>query len=162
MKLIRTLEITSDEFFDHLECELIEMANKAGKKIKLTDIKKGLKYNIRNESKYTNCEITLMEYERDYIYKSRIKSLEDTITLSYRIEKDPKGIKVTFDQNIASFENKKQNRLMKGWSEAVYLGRMSDTLYDIQKKCIQKREGIVEKPKDDSNHKLLNKLLTKK
>lgn len=162
MKIIRTLEITNEDFFNYLEHDLIDIIAKTGKTITAKDIKKGLKYTTHGEDHFAKVEVTLMEYERGVIYKSRMKSMEDTITLSYTIEEDPKGIKVTFEQKIQSFETKKMNRLMKGWSEAIYLGRMSDALYEIQKKAIQLRDGIVEKPVEKKNHKLIQKLVEKK
>ena len=161
MKLIRTLEITSDDFFDQLERELIEIAAKSNKHIGIKDIKKGLKYTSHDDNKYSRIEVTLLEYERGRVYKSRIKSLDDTITLTYRIEPDPKGIKVTFEQRVQSFENKKQNRLMRGWSEAIYLSRMSDTLYDIQKHVYNYKNGIPEKDASKKEHKFLKKISKK-
>ena len=46
MKITRTLEITTEEFYDNLEQGIIESIKKTSSKIiKKADIKKGLKYS---------------------------------------------------------------------------------------------------------------------
>lgn len=163
MKLIRVLKVTKKEFYDFLEdCLLSDINQCTSKELSVENLKKGVKYSKHAENVLTRIDISILDYKRGVFYKSEIKSMADTITISYETEETDDGLKVVFSQNIESFETKKHNKLMRMFSEAVYYGRMTDTLYDIQKKIINKREGIAEpiQPKL-VKHKYFKKLLSK-
>ncbi|MFV0379339.1 MAG: DUF3284 domain-containing protein [Anaerorhabdus sp.] len=164
MKITRTLQITEQEFYDYLENDLIANVAKCTQRtIKPKDVKKGLHYTKHGDDAHNRVDITVLEYTRGKLYKSKIHSMADTITLTFETEEVEKGLEITFHQHIESFENKKQMKLMRHFSEVVYYGRMSDTLYNIQKKIFNIREGIIEKPLPQAKeHKLLKKLFTKK
>lgn len=163
MKLIRTLKVTKKEFYDFLEDDLLSNIYQCTqKKLSTNDIKKGLHYSKNDSDVHTRVDVTIVDYLRGEYYKSKIKSMEDTVSIVYRTKEVEDGLEVEFTQHISSFENKKHNKIMKGFSEAVYLSRMTDTLYDIQKKIINKKEGIIEKkPSQPIQHKHLKKLLSK-
>lgn len=164
MKITRTLQITEQEFYDYLENDVIaNVADCTQRTIKVKDVKKGLRYTKQGDDVYNRVDITVLDYERGKFYKSKIKSMADTITLSYETSVVEKGLQIIFHQHIESFEKKKQRKLMRMFSEGVYYGRMSDTLYDIQKKIVNIRDGIEEKPLPQAKeHKHLKKLIAKK
>lgn len=163
MKIIRTLEITQNEFYDYLENDLIENINQSSNsQFRVQDIKKGAKYKKFTKDDYARVDITITEYIRGELYKSKIKTFDDTLSISYQTKETPTGLQVTFNQRIDSFENSHHNILMKMFSEAVYYGRMCDTLYDIEKRIVNIREGIVETPKNNRpSYPLLQKLVRK-
>lgn len=163
MKLTRILKITEKDFYDFLENDLLSNINQCkGKEISVEDIKKGLKYSKYDNNAHTRIDITILEYKRGEFYKSQIKSLLDTITISYETEVVDEGLKIIFSQHIESFEKEKHNKLMRMFSEAVYYGRMTDTLYDIQKKILNSKEGIVETfIPEPVGHKHIKKLFSK-
>ena len=145
MKLTRILKITEKEFYDFLETDLLSNIRQCtGKELSVKDIKKGLKYSKHEEDALTRIDVSILDYERGSTYKSITKSLADTITISFETEVVNDGLKIIFNQNLENFESKKQNKLLRLFSEAVYLGRMTDTLYDIQKKIIDNRSESVE------------------
>lgn len=145
MKLIRTLEVSEDEFYDYLESDLVANIQQCeGKDVSVRDIKKGLKYSIHDKKANVRTDVTILEYKRGDYYKARVKSPADTITISYKTEPDEKGLKVIFHQLIDSFENSRQNKVMRLFSEGVYFGRMSDALQNIQKKIIERRTTVEE------------------
>lgn len=145
MKLIRTLEVSEDEFYDYLESDLVANIQQCeGKDVSVRDIKKGLKYSIHDKKANVRTDVTILEYKRGDYYKARVKSPADTITISYKTEPDEKGLKVVFNQLIDSFENSRQNKVMRLFSEGVYFGRMSDALQNIQKKIIERRTTVEE------------------
>ena len=164
MKLTRILKITQKEFYDFLENDLLSNIYQCtNEKLSVKDIKKGLKYTKHDRDAFTRIFISILDYKRDEFYKSEIKSITDTITISFQTEVVDDGLKVIFNQYIEGFENKKHNKLMRLFSEGVYYGRMTDTLYDIQKKIINNREGILEPTHPKSvEHKELKKLFSKK
>ncbi|WP_418219558.1 DUF3284 domain-containing protein [Clostridium isatidis] len=86
----------------------------------------------------------MLDYKRGSLYKAEIKSIYDTIRISYETKEVDNKLKIIFNQHIESFESKKHNKFMKFFSEGVYLGRMTDTLYDIQNKIIKERESLTE------------------
>ena len=135
MKLTRILKITEKDFYDFLENDLISNIYKfTNKEVSKIDIKKGLKYTKYDNNAHIKLDISILEYERGKIFKSMTKSLFDTITISFETETVDNGLKIIFNQDIESFKKEKHNKFMRLFSEAVYYGRMSDTLYDIQKK----------------------------
>lgn len=163
MKLTRILKITEKEFYDHLENDLLSNIGQCSdKKLSAKDIKKGLKYEKYAEDALTSIVTSILDYKRGSFYKSETKSIVDTITISLETEIVDDGLKVIFNQYIESFEKKKHNKFMRLFSEAVYYGRMTDTLYDIQKKIINKRDGVKEPtPPKPLEHKYLKKLFSK-
>lgn len=145
MKLTRILKITEKEFYDFLETDLLSNIRQCtGKELSVKDIKKGLKYSKHEEDAITRIDVSILDYKRGSIYKSITKSLADTITISFETELVDYGLKIIFNQHLEDFENKKQNKVLRMFSEAVYYGRMTDTLYDIQKKIINNRSESVE------------------
>lgn len=145
MKLTRILKITEKEFYDFLETDLLSNIRQCtGKELSVKDIKKGLKYSKHEEDAITRIDVSILDYKRGSIYKSITKSLADTITISFETELVDDGLKIVFNQHLEDFENKKQNKVLRMFSEAVYYGRMTDTLYDIQKKIINNRSESVE------------------
>lgn len=64
MKLIRTFEITADEFYDYLEAQLLEEISKTTKKnVKKSVIKSGYSY----ENKDARSKIMIDQYVRKFI-----------------------------------------------------------------------------------------------
>ena len=161
MKITRTLEITTEEFYDHLEQGIIESIKKTSSKIiKKADIKKGLKYSTTEHDVYTKTSVKILDYQRGNHYKARINSIMDNIIIEYSTREVDKGLEVEFDQVIESFEKKKTNFLMREFSKAVYLGRMTDTLYDMQTKIHNQRNNIKE-TKIKKENKLLKHIQSK-
>ncbi|GFZ30176.1 hypothetical protein CSC2_07020 [Clostridium zeae] len=163
MKLTRILKITEKDFYDFLENDLLSNINQCnGKELSVEDIKKGLKYSKYDNNAHTRIDISILEYKRGELYKSKIKTFMDTITISYETEVVEEGLKIIFNQHIESFEKEKHNKLMRMFSEGVYFGRMTDTLYDIQKKILSSKQGITEPfTPQPVGHKHLKKLFSK-
>lgn len=139
MKLTRTLKITQDEFYDCIEENIVkEVFECTQRKIKPNDIKKGLKYS-KNSDKASRIDTTIQNYIRGKCFETEAKTLTDRIEIKYFTEETSEGLSVTMHQYIASFEEKKHNKLSKAWSEAVYFGRMSDAIYDFQNKVLKNR-----------------------
>ena len=140
MKLTRILKITEKEFYDFLESDLLSNIHQyTGKELSVKDIKKGLKFSKHEQDALARIDVSILDYKRGSVYKSVTKSLADTITISFETEVVEEGLKIIFNQHLENFENKKQNKILRMFSEAVYYGRMTDTLYDIQKKILNNR-----------------------
>ncbi len=140
MKLKRTLKISEQEFYNFIEKDFVENFKACtGKDISVDEIKKGVSY-VREDKKVPGgTKITITEYQRNHCYGIEVKNVADTFSLLYHTCPVEKGLEVTLNQTVASFNKKRHNKLMRLFSEAIYLGRMSDTLYDIQKRIHKER-----------------------
>lgn len=143
MKITRTLQVSEQEFYDYLEQDILSnVQQNSDSCLHAQDIKKGLKYSRNKSDRNARIDVMILEYQRGTCYKVEITSLTDTIVLSYETITTENGLTVIFHQTIQSFEKKKHKKLMKMFSEGIYLGRMCDVLYDIQTK-IQKNKRIL-------------------
>lgn len=141
MKVIRDLEISASEFFNGLLDKVIDDINtNTDKEVKKEDLKKGFKLVCRGENIAQRMTFEIIDYQQDKVYKAKRKAVNGTVSVHYIVKPNDKGgINVTFEQ-IFPEENKKQGALMKGFSETIYLGRMTDSLYDIQKTVLLSKE----------------------
>ena len=165
MKIIRPLKITSDEFFDYIEAGLQrDLMMALGDDYAEQPLEAGLTYTKNADNKYTRTEVEVLQYERGRIYQARSVSLSDDVTVTYEVETTPKGIQVTYTQDMKSFNEKakKQLGVVRGFSEAVHLGRMGESLVTLQYKIIDERNGVAPKPQQNvQQHRLLKKLVEK-
>lgn len=135
MKLMRTLEVSEQAFYDYLEQDLIKQVEAMNHQtLSALDIKEGLSYRIIDEKTNAQTEITILDYQRGHLYQTRVSNEVDTIDLRYETRPNKKGIEVTFEQHIESYETQKHWKAAKMFHELIYLGRMSDTLFDMQTK----------------------------
>ena len=139
MKVNRDLEITKEEFFDTLLQDIADDITKNGNKpIKKKDLKKGFAY-IYGADKSQNLQIKfeVIDYIENTFYSSRRTSVNGTTSVSYSVTETDKGINVVFEQ--ISPQTNKKNIVSRLFTETLYLGRMTDHLYDIQKKVLVKQ-----------------------
>lgn len=140
MKLTRTLNITQDEFYDCLETDIIhDLYEYQDTEISAADIRKGLKYQKKDKATQADVTLTILNYVRGSIYQASIKTLYDTVIVHYETEMTEDGLKIIFQQHIKSYDTQKHHKLTKWFSDGIYLGRMSDTLFTIQKKINAKK-----------------------
>lgn len=163
MKVIRILKITCHEFYDYLENELLNDINQQTRQaVNKADIKKGLKYHKYAQDVNARVDITIQQYIRNQIYEAKIKTLSESIIITYRTQVVNDGLKVIFTEHVHSFESQKRNHINQSFHEIMYLRRMTNTLYEIETNILKKRDGIETlKPKSTVDHKYLYKIFTK-
>lgn len=171
MKIIRTLTITVDEFYDDLEASILTRLNasQTDGKYDRDSIRAGLRYVQGPKTAPTSFLVT--DYVRGVRYCAEARSLGDVSSLSYHTEPKEKGLLVIYEQIIEGYEeaSAKKNLFLRGFSDAVYLSRMSNSLYDIQSRILRQREGIPEpktfplsQRKEPALYRLYKKSLEKK
>lgn len=141
MKLIRTFELTSEEFYDYLEEQLLQDIQKTtNRKVKASDLKKGFTY--QKEQAHTT--ITIEEYQRNACYSTTAKSRTDFITVTYQTKETKEGLEITFEEYLSSYDSvrDKKNPISRGFHDWITFGRMSNTLYGIRTEILNRREGI--------------------
>ncbi|PTQ84944.1 uncharacterized protein DUF3284 [Trichococcus patagoniensis] len=137
MKITRTLDVSEYEFYDYLESQLLSDLQKHS--MEPTEVKKGAAYTKFDEKTQSYVSFEIEDYKRGSSYRMKVKSSFDTCTVHYRTQAVPKGLEVIFYQEIESFQSSKQNKFLRLFSEAVYFGRMSDALFEIQKGITRNR-----------------------
>lgn len=137
MKITRVLDVTEEEFYDHLESQLLSDFQKHAQE--LTEVKKGAAYTKFDEKTQSSVSFEIEDYARGNSYRMKVKSALDTYTVHYKTRQVDKGLEVVFYQEVESFESSTQNKFLRLFSEAVYYGRMSDALFEIQKGIARSR-----------------------
>lgn len=162
MKLTRTFNITSDEFYDYLEEQVLNNIQKSSKrKVEKSAIKKGLTY----DSKPAQCKVTIDEYKRGSVYQSTMRSMTSFIRVTYHTEETKDGLKIDFEQFVSGHDDEldHKNFIVRSFYQWISFGRMSRTLYDMRNDILNKREGIqtFHMPQPE-RHKALRSFLQKK
>ena len=131
MKITRVLDVTEEEFYDHLESQLLNDLRNHSKET--AQVKKGAAYTKFDEKTQSSVSFEIEDYVRGISYRMKVKSPLDTYTVQYKTRKVAEGLEVIFYQEVESFETSTQNKFLRLFSEAVYYGRMSDALFEIKK-----------------------------
>lgn len=142
MKIIRPLEISPQEFYDKLIEDLLKKVKDDTKKeISKDDLHNGYTFSKVSTANYDAETTTIVELIPNQKVHTIIKTPTDLIDSTYEVVEHKKGCEVTYNQSIQSEEKKKRNKLTKGFSHAIYLSRMANTLYHIQSRVL-KDKGI--------------------
>lgn len=162
MKLIRTFDITSDAFYDHLEEQLLESIQKAtGRKVTRKVIRKGYVFEDRN----SHAKVTIDNYLRGCIYETTMRAFTSYIRVTYRTKETPEGLQIEFEQFVSGTDDRleKMNFLSRQWHSWISFGRMSRTLYDMVNDIRNGKSGNSKLiPKQPEPFRFLRKRLEKK
>ena len=133
MKIIRELQVTSNEFYDFLESEFLNQINQADNQTKKIDrLKKGLRYSKLSDNVYTKTDYEILDYRRHETYVIQISSHSEKTITSYKTKPCAKGLEVTLEQEQNKLTKNSKSKLIKWVGELLYFGRLSENLYKIQ------------------------------
>lgn len=133
MKIIRELQVTSNEFYDFLESEFLNQINQADNQTKKIDrLKKGLRYSKLSDNVYTKTDYEILDYHRHETYVIQISSHSEKTITSYKTKPCAKGLEVTLEQEQNKLTKNSKSKLIKWVGELLYFGRLSENLYKIQ------------------------------
>lgn len=133
MKIIRELQVTSDEFYDFLENEFLNQINQADNQTKKIDrLKKGLRYSKLSDNVYTKTDYEILDYHRHETYVIKISSHSEKTITSYKTKPCAKGLEVTLEQEQNKLTKNSKSKIIKWMGELLYFGRLSENLYKIQ------------------------------
>ena len=133
MKIIRELQVTSDEFYDFLENECLNQINQADNQTKKIErLKKGLRYSKLSDNIYTKTDYEILDYRRHETYVIQISSHSEKTITSYKTKPCAKGLEVTLEQEQNKLTKNSKSKLIKWVGELLYFGRLSENLYKIQ------------------------------
>lgn len=143
MKITRKLTITVDEFFDYLENQLLNIANanldEEQEAYTNSDIQEGFRI-IQNPNVDVNkIELLINKYKKGQFYEATALSLTDSYQMSYKVTPEDDNILVEYEQiNLNNFPAERKGFFAK-FGEALYLSRMSNSLYDMQNAIMKAR-----------------------
>ena len=133
MKIIRELQVTSDEFYDFLENEFLNQINRADNQTKkIVRLKKGLRYSKLSDNVYTKTDYEILDYRRHETYVIQISSHSEKTITSYKTKPCAKGLEVTLEQEQNKLTKNSKSKIIKWMGELLYFGRLSENLYKIQ------------------------------
>lgn len=133
MKIIRELQVTSDEFYDFLESEFLNQINRADNQTKkIVRLKKGLRYSKLSDNVYTKTDYEILDYRRHETYVIQISSHSEKTITSYKTKPCAKGLEVTLEQEQNKLTKNSKSKIIKWMGELLYFGRLSENLYKIQ------------------------------
>ena len=133
MKIIRELQVTSDEFYDFLESEFLNQINQTDNQTKKIDrLKKGLRYSKLSDNVYTKTDYEILDYRRHETYVIQISSHSEKTITSYKTKPCSKGLEVKLEQEQNKLTKNSKSKLIKWMGELLYVGRLSENLYKIQ------------------------------
>lgn len=149
MKIIRTLDVTESAFYNHLERELLQdVEASTGKRLEASSIQPGFRYVKRQKKGKGQTQITVDDYQRGKCYQITSKSPVDTVTVTYLTEGKGEKTEVSLVEDIASYTPEKQNRFVRWFSQAMLLGRMSDTVMAMEDAILKEdtQKGLWQNP----------------
>lgn len=145
MKVTRNLEISGRDFFETVFQNLAqEIRSYSGSEADIADFKTGYRYIHHPEDPALKISFEIVEYQEDALYKAVRTDASGTIAITYELAPTETGITVGFTYENSAYSAKKRG-IFSAFSDALFLGRMTDTLYGIQRDVINKREGFVER-----------------
>lgn len=145
MKVIRNLEISASEFFSVVLEELVKEIKSVGKaEVRPSDIHEGFQYTAHAEDPALKVTFEVVAYQEDKHYKSVCTSANGAITVIYDVVPNEKGISVAFTYENSTPAGKSKKGLFGAFSEIMFLSRMTDRLYGIQRTVINRNEGFTE------------------
>ena len=145
MKVIRNLEISASEFFGVVLEELAaEIKSMSGTECTSADLHEGYTYIHNPEDVATKVVFQIVEYREEKLYKAVRTSAEGDLTVIYDVTPNDQGITVSFTYENTTPAGRPKKGLFGAFSQIIFLSRMTDKLFDIQRTIINRREGFTE------------------
>ena len=146
MKVIRDLEITASEFFGVVLEELAaEIRSLSGTECTAADLHEGYTYIHNPDDVSTKVVFEIVEYQEDRLYKAVRASAEGELIMTYDVVPNDKGITVTFTYENTTPAGQQKKGIFGAFSQIIFLSRMTDKLFDIQRTVINRKEGFTER-----------------
>lgn len=146
MKVIRNLEISAGEFFGVVLEELAaEIKSMSGKECTAAELQQGYTYIHNPEDVKLRVVFEIVEYQEDRLYKAVRSSAEGDLTVIYDVVPCDTGITVTFTYENTTPAGQQKKGIFGAFSQIIFLSRMTDKLFDIQRTVINRKEGFTER-----------------
>ncbi len=141
MKIIRTLDVTENQFYDYLESQVIhEIQKNTGRHVSPNDLKAGMQYAKSDEKGKTVVKIKIDDYQRGKKYQVTSETPLDSVQVTYLTQQKGSKIQVTFFETIDRDTSHAKSRLFRWISQTLMLGRMASTLMTIEEDILKNKK----------------------
>lgn len=130
IKITRQYSFKAKDFFDYLEEQLITAIKKARNNDMPVTLKAGTEYE------QSGAKAVITEYERGKVYATHFTSDRIDVVIKYETEDNDQGVKITFSEDMLSFDREKHGRLQTmfyNWQLKMgakkQLKQMADNVY---------------------------------
>lgn len=103
--ITKQFSFKAKDFFDYLEQQLIPAIKKSRGNNMPVRITKGTKYKV------DDAQVEITEYERNKVYAAHFKTNRLELQIKYLTEDNEAGVKITFSEDMLSFEREKHGKL---------------------------------------------------
>ena len=132
VKLIRSYDFTSSEFFDYIEDSLTKEIKKARNNNKPIKIKAGTIYTLTGKDD-TSTKVTINEFRRNELYSATFESMGEKLTVNYYTRDTPKGCTITLDETVHSYNPSQHNKLANFFYDFMYHRSAQEELNKLAK-----------------------------
>lgn len=152
LRIVRTLDISAEEFFANLAQSIVLSAQRdpnRSRELTLEEIKPGLSLRqYTRDGRDAGTTLIIKEYEYGRKYYARTKASADTVDIDITAQPLEGGrCEVTYFQHMDRSMLPKRKGLLYHFSELYFLSRMSSRLYDIQAAVRREKGEIPPAPK---------------
>lgn len=152
MRIVRTLDISADEFFGNLAQSLITSAQRdpnRSRGLTLEEIKPGLSLRqYTRDGRDAGTTLKILEFEFGKRYSARTKAAADTVDIEMTLQPvEGNRCEVTYLQHMDRSMFPKRKGLLYNFSQLYYMSRMCSRLYDIQAAVRREKGEIPPAPK---------------
>lgn len=145
MKVIRNLEISAGEFFSVVLEELAaEVKSMSGKDCPVADLCTGYTYIHNPDDAATKVVFEIVEYQEDKLYKAVRTAANGDLSITYDVTPCENGISVAFTYENTTPAGRPKKGIFGAFSQIIFLSRMTDKLFDIQRTVVNRKEGFTE------------------
>lgn len=145
MKVIRNLEISAGEFFSVVLEELAaEVKSMSGKDCAIADLCTGYTYIHNPDDAATKVVFEIVEYQEEKLYKAVRSAASGDLSITYDVTPCENGISVAFTYENTTPAGRPRKGIFGIFSQVIFLSRMTDKLFDIQRTVVNRKEGFTE------------------
>ena len=122
MRIVRSLDVTGDEFFSDLVATFEnDWQRLTGGKLEAGGLREGLSWRS------DQVHLLVRSFDPPRLFSVERQEQAERTRATYQVESNGHGCQVTYDWD-SDVHDRQCNRLLRGFSEAVYLGRMAESL----------------------------------
>ena len=153
MRIVRSLDVSGDEFVSDLVAMFEnDWQGLTGGKLEAGDLCEGLSWRS------DQAHLLVRSFEPSHLFSVEREERAECTCATYLVESGDHGCTVTYDWE-SDVHDRQHNRLLRGFSEAVYLGRMAESLLAAEDRI--RNGGIPRHVQTTSQERLDVRLLRK-
>lgn len=119
MKIIRTFNFKSKDFFDYLEQALTKQIRKNRKNKLPVKIGNGTIYTVRGK-KQMETKVKIHRFDRNRLYRATFETMGEIMTVNYAVQDTDQGCRIVLIEDIQSYHPSEHHKLTNLFSSFMY------------------------------------------